>query len=91
MAEEHETQAMPPDREAGDAKHRDWRLGGKRGGGGSNGGAYPNPYTGTKDEAEEGGFGDHGGSSEMAYHGSGQLGEKKTKPGGNENAGARTD
>lgn len=38
----------------------------------SGGGAYPNPHTG-----KEGGNW-HGGQTEQAYHGTGQLGEQKT-------------
>jgi hypothetical protein len=53
-----------------------------RRGGDSQGGAYPNPHTGKKPEG--GGFMGHGGQSEMAYHGSGQLGEETLE--GNENA-----
>ena len=44
----------------------------KRGDGESQGGAYPNPHTGT----ESGGF--DGGQSGRAYHGTGQLGGEKT-------------
>ena len=55
---------------------------GRRGGGDSQGGAYPNPHTGKKPEG--GGFMGHGGQSEMAYHGQGQLGEEVLE--GNENA-----
>ena len=53
-----------------------------RRGGDSQGGAYPNPHTGKKPKG--GGFMGHGGQSEMAYHGSGQLGEEVVE--GNENA-----
>jgi hypothetical protein len=55
---------------------------GRRGGGDSQGGAYPNPHTGKKPKG--GGFMGHGGQSEMAYHGKGQLGEEVLE--GNENA-----
>ena len=47
----------------------------------SGGGAYPNPHSG-KDP--KGGFSDHGGQTEIGYHGSGPLGEKKV--GDNPNA-----
>ena len=64
---------------------------GRSGGGDSGGGAYPNPHSGKK--PENGGFFGHGGQTDMAYHGPGQLGEeeegsnlnaatKKTKPSG---------
>jgi hypothetical protein len=54
----------------------------------SAGGAYPNPHTGKEGK---GGSGDwHGGQSETAYHGSGQLGEEKTQPKGNPNSGSRS-
>ena len=55
------------------------------GGGESQGGAYPNPHSGKKPKS--GGFMGHGGQTEMAYHGSGQLGEDKV--GDNANAPAR--
>lgn len=42
----------------------------------SGGGAYPNPHTGKEAAGEGGNF--HGGQSEQAYHGTGQLGEQKT-------------
>jgi hypothetical protein len=58
------------------------KFNGRSGGGDSGGGAYPNPHTGK--EGKRGGFMDHGGQTEMAYHGTGQLGERKT--GGNANA-----
>jgi hypothetical protein len=49
---------------------------GRGGGGDSGGGPYPNPHTG-KDGADEPGFAGHGGQTDMAYHGTGQLGEEK--------------
>lgn len=51
-------------------------------GGESGGGAYPNPHQGK--EPKKDGFMASGGQSEMAYHGTGQLGERKT--GDNPNA-----
>jgi hypothetical protein len=56
----------------------------------SGGGAYPNPHTG-KDgskRARNSLFG-HGGQTEQAYHGSGQLGDQKI--GEQPNAGSRDD
>jgi hypothetical protein len=55
---------------------------GRKGGGDSGGGAYPNPH----EKSGEGGF--TGGQSDKAYHGHGRLGEKTV--GGNANAPART-
>lgn len=58
------------------------KLGGRKGGGDSGGGAYPNPHSGK--DGKEGGFMGHGGQTDMAYHGHGQLGGDKV--GGNANA-----
>jgi hypothetical protein len=55
----------------------------KNGGGESGGGAYPNPHSGKKPGGTEGFMG-HGGQTEMAYHGTGQLGEQQV--GDNPNA-----
>ena len=63
------------------------KLGGRGGGGDSGGGAYPNPHQGK--EGKRGGFMDHGGQTEMAYHGTGRLGGDKT--GENANAPAKGD
>ena len=60
---------------------------GQMGGGQSGGGAYPNPHTGKEGESNREGFMGHGGQTEMAYHGTGRLGDQKT--GGNANAPAR--
>jgi len=47
-------------------------------GGESGGGAYPNPHTGKDDgKTSPGDFFGHGGQTEQAYHGSGQLGDQK--------------
>jgi len=62
------------------------KLSGRSGGGDSGGGAYPNPHSGK--DGKGGGFMDHGGQTDMAYHGSGRLGDEAT--GGNANAPART-
>jgi hypothetical protein len=51
-------------------------------GGESGGGAYPHPHKGK--EPKKDGFMASGGQSEMAYHGTGQLGARKT--GDNPNA-----
>ena len=58
------------------------KMNGRSGGGDSGGGAYPNPHTGK--EGDRGGFMDHGGQTEMPYHGGGRLGEDEV--GGNANA-----
>ncbi|MDB5697489.1 MAG: hypothetical protein JWN69_293 [Alphaproteobacteria bacterium] len=60
---------------------------GRSGGGDSGGGAYPNPHKGKKPKKD--GFMASGGQTEMAYHGTGQLGERKT--GENPNAPAKED
>jgi len=61
-------------------------MNGRSGGGDSGGGAYPNPHTGK--EGKRGGFLDHGGQTDMGYHGTGQLGDEEVG-GGNENAPAK--
>ena len=63
------------------------RRTGAKGGGQSGGGPYPNPHTGKEEGDTGGGFMGHGGQSEMEYHGTGRLGEKKV--GGNANAPTR--
>lgn len=66
---------------ANDPEHGE-EFSGRSGGGDSAGGAYPNPHTGKKPKS--GGFLGHGGQTEMAYHGKGQLGDQVIE--GNENA-----
>ena len=51
-------------------------------GGESQGGAYPNPHD--KQSAKDDGF--HGGQSDQAYHGHGQLGEEDVPDEENANA-----
>ena len=68
------------------------KKGSHKGGGASSGGPYPNPHTGKDKGRSEGkadGYMGHGGQSEMEYHGTGRLGEKKT--GENPNAPAEED
>ena len=60
----------------------------RSGGGESGGGAYPNPHSG-KEGGGDTGFMGHGGQSEMAYHGEGQLGEEET--GENPNSATKQD
>jgi hemerythrin superfamily protein len=61
-------------------------------GGASAGAPYPNPHSG-KADSERKDFADtamsHGGQSNAAYHGSGQLGSRKTRSRGNTNSGSR--
>ena len=57
---------------------------GKDGAGESDGGAYPNPHTGKKSKG--GGFMGHGGQTDMAYHGTGQLGDDPVEDQDNTNA-----
>jgi hypothetical protein len=42
----------------------------------SGGGAYPNPHRGKKPKHSPDDFLGHGGQTEIAYHGGGQLGEQ---------------
>lgn len=49
-------------------------IDGRKGGGESDGGAYPNPYTGMTPKG--GGFMSHGGQTQNAYHGGGQAGDE---------------
>lgn len=86
---QHETQAMPDEQDKEHPKHLDWKLGGRGDGGDSNGGPYPNPYSGKEDEGVGEGFGEHGGQSVIGYHGPEQLGSEVVEPGGNPNAGTR--
>lgn len=62
-------------------------AGGASGAGESGGGAYPNPHSG---KSKPQGFMGHGGQSEIAYHGPGQLGEEKLDD-RDENGAARHD
>ena len=56
----------------------------------SGGGPYPNPHSGKGDSPDgPDKFGGHGGQSEIAYHGGGQLGEER--PTGTPNAPTRED
>lgn len=54
------------------------------------GGPYPNPHTGKNGAEKEEGFGDHGGQTVIGYHGTGQLGKRETRKGGNPNSGTRS-
>ena len=70
-----------------DSKHQAERATGRRGSGESGGGPYPNPHGGKEKKSD--GFLGHGGQTDMEYHGTGRLGEKKVA--GNANAPARDD
>jgi len=61
----------------------------ERGGGESQGGAYPNPHTGKEEAGKSEGF--HGGQSETAYHGTGQLGDQDVDGQKNLNSPAKHD
>lgn len=76
------TRPEMPDENGELASRRDAQMsGGLPNTGESGGGAYPNPHTG-KGESPDGPdkFGGHGGQSEIAYHGGGQLGEEREAP-----------
>lgn len=62
-----------PDGVSGAPGRSDRDIDGRKGGGESEGGAYPNPNAGKTPEG--GGVMGHGGQTEMDYHGSGQAGE----------------
>lgn len=73
------------------ASRRDSQAGGLPNAGESGGGAYPNPHSGKEGSADgPGKLMGHGGQSEMAYHGHGQLGEDEVE-GSNDNAPAEDD
>jgi len=97
MTDKTPTQAVPQDGEKGgpDGMNRPGATGpgvtGRGGMGESGGGPYPNPHTGKSDKEAAKGFGEHGGQTVAGYHGTGQLGDKEVKPGGNVNAGGKTD
>lgn len=61
---------------------QDGKLNGRKGGGDSGGGAYPNPHGGK--EGGKDGFTGSGGQTEWPYHGHGRLGDEET--GDNPNA-----
>ena len=69
-------------------QRKDERESGAEGAGQSGGGAYPNPHSGKK--ARSGGFFGHGGQTDMDYHGTGQLGDRKTGENANSPAGKAT-
>ena len=58
------------------------------GAGESGGGAYPNPHSGNGHPDE--GFLGHGGQSEIAYHGPGQLGDEQVDEDANANSATRS-
>ncbi len=60
-------------------------------GGESSGDAYPQPYKQDKGHKDQGGLMSHGGQSEIAYHGSGHLGEQTVDDDDNRNGVAEKD
>ena len=83
-------QAMPSDGRKGTPDGVNSQAEGVTSDGSMEGARYPNPHS-DGDDRESGGFGtgfmSHGGQSDMAYHGSGQLGDEEVEPGGNVNSG----
>jgi len=65
------------------------QVSGRSAAGESGGGAYPNPHSGKKSDNHPSSFMGHGGQSEMAYHGTGQLGEEQVDEKANPNAPAK--
>lgn len=63
---------------------------GKKGGGESSGGNYPNPHRGKEAEAKPESFTGHGGQTEIGYHGPGQLGDQDVGDGENPNAATKS-
>lgn len=82
----------PADENGEVASRRDAQsAGGLPNAGESGGGAYPNPHSGKEGSSDDPGkLMGHGGQSEMAYHGHGQLGEDDVD-GKNANAPAEDD
>ncbi|RXZ65420.1 hypothetical protein [Pelagerythrobacter rhizovicinus] len=63
-------------------------------GGSDDAAPYPSPHSAKPEDEREDvadGWLSHGGQSSNAYHGTGRLGEQKTAPDGNPNAGAGKD
>lgn len=68
------------DGKGSDGRHPDGvaeRPSGRADPGESGGGAYPNPHRGKTPHNSPGDFLGHGGQTEIAYHGAGQLGTTK--------------
>lgn len=90
----HQTQAMPHDGNPGAPDGVNTQAQFNATDGSDAGAPYPNAHTG-KSDAEREDMGNtvmgHGGQSSIGYHGSGRLGDKKLKPGGNLNSGASGD
>ncbi|PTQ13047.1 hypothetical protein CLG96_02595 [Sphingomonas oleivorans] len=63
-------------RNAGDSVDQP-EANGRKTSGESGGGFYPNPHRGKKPGRSPSDFLGHGGQTVMAYHGTGQLGDKK--------------
>ncbi|MYL99353.1 hypothetical protein GR702_16415 [Novosphingobium sp. FGD1] len=90
----HQTQAMPHDGRPGAPDGVNTQAQFNSSDGSDVGAPYPNPHTG-KSDAEREDMGNtvlgHGGQSTIGYHGSGKLGDKNLKPGGNVNSGSSGD
>lgn len=76
---------VPGDHEAA-AREGARGASGRTGGGESGGGAYPNPHAAGEGKSQ--GFLGHGGQSDIAYHGPGQLGEDKVGDDADDEGGA---
>lgn len=86
MSDKKPTQAMPSDGRKGAPDGVNTQAAVDATGGSDAGAPYPNPDSGKGPKSEMNGFTAHGGQSEIGYHGSGQLGKQKVKPGGNRNS-----
>jgi len=98
MAETSPMQAAGTDMRRSQADGVSEHPGGLEDPGQSGGGAYPNPHRGKTTRDAPGDFMGHGGQTENAYHGGGQLGDRKVAPqsgareaaaGGNREGGVR--
>lgn len=63
---------------------------GKKGGGESSGGNYPNPHRGKEPQAKPESFLGHGGQTEIGYHGPEQLGDQNVGEDDNPNSATKS-